>query len=572
MQLAPVDLPDALDDAREWAPPAPALTRAAQPVHRAGAGTEIVRTVAKSFGVRWNRRAVQLLATTVEAYNTWLQGALDDRARRSWLKDDLRGTLRQIRTRSRAERALFRRVTDRLSSTPDDTADEGVLESVAFARLAVAAGVFGGEVDDEVHAALDRWAVGLGLLWELRLEPREPRALAAALRRAGVPSGSDPASAARALADAALAELRGHDNARAILARLTSEASAGLSAPRLSRSNYSVCTPTMLDGLGADAAYVPAVTELEAPDLPRGLAASFERELEQLVTTPSASLAAASRYLLRRGGKRVRPALVMLSTAACGADPRIALRRACVVEWLHQTSLVIDDVLDEAPVRRGHRTLHAAAGAPFSALVAGFLLRAMAQAAQHEPEDSQQILLECATVLADGERMELSLASEGLTSGRTEYMRIIEAKTARLFSCAATLGALAAGAPKHKVKALGVFGKQVGIAFQIVDDMLDYAGDARQLGKLPGADHASRKVTLPLLFLAEREGVSPASLLEVPFASVREAIVGSDIPDACARIAHGYLARGLDELRHLDPTEERQSLARFASRLVERSS
>lgn len=522
--------------------------------------------------MRWNRRAVQLLATTVEAYNTWVQGALDEAARRSWLKDDLRGTLRQIRTRSRAERNLFRRVTDRLSATPDDTADEGVLESVAFARLAVAAGVFGGEVDDEVHAALDRWAVGIGLLWELRLEPREPRCLVAALRRAGAPAAADPALAARDLADAALAELRGHDAARAVLVQLTLEASEGLSAPSLARNNYSVCTPLMLDGLTADAAYVPAITELEAPGMGVGLAASFERELEALVATPSLSLAAASRYLLRRGGKRVRPALVLLSTAACGAAPEIALRRACVVEWLHQTSLVIDDILDEAPVRRGHRTLHAAAGAPFSALVAGFLLRCMAHAAQHEPEDSQQVLLECATVLADGERMELSLASEGLTSGRTQYMRIIEAKTARLFSCAATLGALAAGAPKQRVKALGVFGKQVGIAFQIIDDTLDYAGDAQKLGKLPGADHASRKVTLPLLFLGERKGVAPASLLDAPFASVREEIVGSDIPDACAKIAHDYLARGLAELRHLEPSEERQSLARFASRLVERSS
>lgn len=245
-----------------------------------------------------------------------------------------------------------------------------------------------------------------------------------------------------------------------------------------------------------------------------------------------------------------------------------AVPAAALVEWLHQSSLVLDDMLDEAPLRRGVGTLHTVTSAPFSVLTAGSLLHTISVLAEREVPGVRSALLDAATMLADGERMEVALGERGVV-GRTEYMRIIEAKTARLFSCAALVGAHAVGAGKRVGRALGTFGKEVGIAFQIVDDTLDYVGDEATLGKRPGTDHAARKVTLPLLFLAEREGVPAQALLERPFERVRAEVLDAGVGERALEVARRHVGLALGAVSHL-PAEE--ALARFAVRLVERRS
>ena len=210
-------------------------------------------------------------------------------------------------------------------------------------------------------------------------------------------------------------------------------------------------------------------------------------------------------YLIEAGGKRLRPLLVLLCAKACGYQGHNHVKLAAVIEFLHTAMLLHDDVVDESDLRRGRETVNAAWGNAPSVLVGDFLhSRAFEMMVDIGNVRVMQILSRATNVIAEGEVQQLSFIRNPATT-EIEYMEIISRKTAMLFQAAAHAGAVLAGADEKTEHALRDYGLHLGIAFQMVDDQLDYLGTPEELGKNIGDDLAEGKVTLPLI-VAMRNG------------------------------------------------------------------
>ena len=210
-------------------------------------------------------------------------------------------------------------------------------------------------------------------------------------------------------------------------------------------------------------------------------------------------------YLIEAGGKRLRPLLVLLCAKACGYQGSDHVKLAAVIEFLHTAMLLHDDVVDESDLRRGRETVNAAWGNAPSVLVGDFLhSRAFEMMVDIGNIRVMEILSRATNVIAEGEVQQLSFIRNPATT-EVEYMEIISRKTAMLFQAAAHAGAVLAGANEKTEHALRDYGLHLGIAFQMVDDQLDYLGTPEELGKNIGDDLAEGKVTLPLI-IAMRNG------------------------------------------------------------------
>ena len=211
-----------------------------------------------------------------------------------------------------------------------------------------------------------------------------------------------------------------------------------------------------------------------------------------------------SQYIVAAGGKRLRPALLLL---LCGAldyrgDQRFNL--AAVVEFIHTATLLHDDVVDESTLRRGRATANAAFGNPASVLVGDFLYsRAFEMMVDAGDMRIMKTLAEATNVIAEGEVLQLmNMHDAGLSEDG--YLRVIRSKTAKLFEASARLAALLAGAPAEVEQACADYGQALGTAFQVIDDVLDYDGDASEMGKNLGDDLREGKATLPLIIAMQR--------------------------------------------------------------------
>lgn len=205
-----------------------------------------------------------------------------------------------------------------------------------------------------------------------------------------------------------------------------------------------------------------------------------------------------ARHIVASGGKRIRPALTLISARLCGATGDRHIPLAAAIEFIHTATLLHDDVVDESKLRRGQPTANDAFGNKASVLVGDFLL---SQAYQIMVESglprALAILADASAVIAKGEVMQLMTEGEPET-GSGEYLKVIAAKTAELFAAACEMGAAAAGKMDREAP-LREFGMQIGTAFQLVDDALDYAASQAAIGKTPGDDFREGKVTLPVI-------------------------------------------------------------------------
>lgn len=204
-------------------------------------------------------------------------------------------------------------------------------------------------------------------------------------------------------------------------------------------------------------------------------------------------------YLIQAGGKRLRPLLVLLSARASGYEGSEHIKLAAVIEFLHTAMLLHDDVVDESMMRRGRRTVNAEWGNSPSVLVGDFLhSRAFEMMVEIGDMRVMQILSGATNIIAEGEVQQLCSIRNPKTT-ESEYLEIITRKTAMLFQAASHSGAVLAQAGEPAETALRDYGIHLGIAFQLVDDLLDYEGDADTLGKNVGDDLAEGKVTLPVI-------------------------------------------------------------------------
>lgn len=234
-----------------------------------------------------------------------------------------------------------------------------------------------------------------------------------------------------------------------------------------------------------------------------------------------------STYIIQAGGKRVRPALLMLVAKALadGKPTPHTLKMAAVVEFIHTATLLHDDVVDESTLRRGRETANAAFGNAASVLVGDFLYsRAFQMMVGPNDLRVMQILSDATNTIAEGEVLQL-LNMNDPEVGEASYLRVIRYKTAKLFEASTELGAILANASDIHRGQAAAFGRHIGTAFQLMDDLLDYTANAAQMGKIAGDDLREGKPTLPLIYLLEN-GTNEERLL------VRAAIEqNQDLPD-----------------------------------------
>src|SRR3954462_1337242 len=207
-----------------------------------------------------------------------------------------------------------------------------------------------------------------------------------------------------------------------------------------------------------------------------------------------------SHYIISAGGKRIRPMLVLLFSRALGFNGPERFELAATVEFIHTATLLHDDVVDESALRRGRATANAMFGNAASVLVGDFVYsRAFQMMVSVNRMRVLDVLADATNVIAEGEVLQL-MNMHDADLAVEDYLRVIRYKTAKLFEASARLGAVIADAPREIEDACANFGRSLGTAFQLVDDLLDYEGDTAALGKNVGDDLREGKPTLPLLF------------------------------------------------------------------------
>jgi octaprenyl-diphosphate synthase len=215
--------------------------------------------------------------------------------------------------------------------------------------------------------------------------------------------------------------------------------------------------------------------------------------------SPVALIPQLAGHIIAAGGKRLRPMLTLATSRLCGyrGDRHIAL--AAAVEFIHTATLLHDDVVDDSDLRRGLATANAVWGNKASVLVGDFLFsRAFELMVEDGALPVLSILSRASAVIAEGEVLQL-VTSNDVATGETAYLEVINAKTAQLFAAASRIGAVVAGRSEAEEQALEAFGRNLGIAFQLIDDMLDYSALQSELGKSVGDDFRDGKITLPVV-------------------------------------------------------------------------
>lgn len=254
----------------------------------------------------------------------------------------------------------------------------------------------------------------------------------------------------------------------------------------------------------------PAKHAVGAPNAVERLAALLAEDLAAVdalihhhMASPVGVIPNLAAHLIDAGGKRIRPLITLASARLLGGGGDGPRKLAAAVEFIHSATLLHDDVVDVSSMRRGKQTANLVWGNSASVLVGDFLF-ARSFNLMVETGDIQvlDILARAASIIAEGEVMQLAAANDAETT-RERYMQIVAAKTAALFAAAAKAGAIAAGRPGLEAAALEIFGGELGLAFQLVDDALDYGGAAVVMGKNVGDDFREGKVTLPVIYARE---------------------------------------------------------------------
>ncbi|MGC8731540.1 MAG: octaprenyl diphosphate synthase [Halothiobacillaceae bacterium] len=281
-------------------------------------------------------------------------------------------------------------------------------------------------------------------------------------------------------------------------------------------------------------------------------------------------------YIIHGGGKRLRPLLHLLAARAAGYAGEHHYTLAAVIEFIHTSTLLHDDVVDESGMRRGRKTANALFGNAASVLVGDFLYsRAFQLMVSVGSMRVMEILADATNIIAEGEVMQLMNCHDPDTT-EERYMEVIRCKTAQLFEAAGRLGGVLAGAPPEVEAALAAYGLHLGNAFQLMDDALDYEADPEKLGKNVGDDLAEGKPTLPLIHALRHAEPEQAAVLRQAIEQggvdhlpvVLEAIAKAGSLAYTARLAMNEAEQAIAALAILPPSPQREaleSIARFAA-------
>jgi octaprenyl-diphosphate synthase len=284
-------------------------------------------------------------------------------------------------------------------------------------------------------------------------------------------------------------------------------------------------------------------------------------------------------YIIGGGGKRLRPALVLLSAGALGYRGTTHHTLAAVVEFIHTATLLHDDVVDESALRRGQPTANTLFGNAASVLVGDFVYsRAFQMMVSAGDMRVLEVLADATNVIAEGEVLQL-MNCRNADIDEESYLQVIRYKTAKLFEAAGRLGAILAGASAETERALATYGSHLGTAFQLIDDVLDYSGEAGVIGKNIGDDLAEGKPTLPLIYAMRKGNAEQAALVRravsteglAELEGVLAAIRGSGALEYTQRQAQAEADAARDALSEIPASQYRDSLIQLASFAVTRS-
>jgi octaprenyl-diphosphate synthase len=305
-----------------------------------------------------------------------------------------------------------------------------------------------------------------------------------------------------------------------------------------------------------------------------------EEEIRRELDSPVTLIQDMGEYIAGAGGKRLRPMLLLLAARLAGAHGSRCVRLACVVELLHTATLIHDDVVDQAPLRRGRPSANAQWGDDASVLVGDHLYsKSFAMLVRDNDRAVMETLARATVSMTEAEVFQLERKRSGLLT-EADYIRIISQKTASFISACCRIGGLLGDIGPEQVEALTRYGLDVGVAFQISDDSLDFVADQSRLGKAVGADLREGKRTLPLIAMLKR--ASPAEdervrlLLRRPTLSpaeveeIRQLVVEHAGVEYAMEWAHEYASAAKRDLEAFPPSEERETLALIADFVVDR--
>jgi octaprenyl-diphosphate synthase len=316
-----------------------------------------------------------------------------------------------------------------------------------------------------------------------------------------------------------------------------------------------------------------------------GLVAGDMRRVNEMILSRTGSevqlIPEVAAHLIESGGKRLRPMLTLATAQMCGYAGEGHIRLAASVEFMHTATLLHDDVVDESDIRRGKAAARLVWGNEASVLVGDFLLgQAFRMMVEVGSLPALEVLSDAAAVIAEGEVMQLVTAHD-LATSEDAYLAVIRAKTAALFAAACEVGAIVAGEDDAARRALAGYGMNLGMAFQLVDDALDYSGVQAKLGKRVGDDFRDGKVTLPVLLAHSRGDTDERAFWqrclaerqagEADLATAIELMRRHGALDDTVRRARGYGAEARNMLSRLAPSEHKTALTEVVDFCVSRT-
>jgi len=325
-----------------------------------------------------------------------------------------------------------------------------------------------------------------------------------------------------------------------------------------------------------------AITLTTANPIPNPLALiaddmqAVDRVIAQRLTTSVPLIGQISQYIIAAGGKRLRPALLLMVSNALGEQRPTKHTLAAVVELIHTATLLHDDVVDESTLRRGRPTANESFGNPASVLVGDFLhTRSFQMMVEAGNMRILQVLSDATNVIAEGEVQQL-INTHDASLDEAGYLHVIRSKTAKLFEASTQIAAILAGANATIEAACATYGQALGTAFQIIDDVLDYDGDAAEMGKNLGDDLREGKCTLPLIIAMQRataedaqvvrEAIEQGSTEQLP--SILSIVKRTGALDATREAAHNEAMRAIAALQALPVNAYTQAMEQLAAQLL----
>ena len=307
---------------------------------------------------------------------------------------------------------------------------------------------------------------------------------------------------------------------------------------------------------------------------------AVEAEIRRQLDSPVALIQEMGGYIAGAGGKRLRPMLLLLAARLAGYRGPRSVRLACVVELLHTATLIHDDVVDEAPLRRGRPSANAQWGDDASVLVGDHLYsKSFAMLVRDNDRGVMETLARATVSMTEAEVFQLERKRNGVTS-EADYLRIITQKTASFISACCRIGALLGGLDAEHVEALTRYGLDIGVAFQISDDSLDFIADQERLGKAIGSDLREGKLTLPLIAMLDRAPtwqtdrvrtvLRDKTLGALELQDIRRLVLEHDGVDYARERAASYAQAAKADLEAFPPSEEREILSLIADFVVDR--